>query len=111
MSETQLQKAARFMRAVVKDEARRKVQDRDWPDALRVNAASIRLAAALHECRREAYIPNMLEFSQLPLHIRRAYIDTASAILKAMKPEKGLPEDVQISPLLPLARQSMRVVK
>ena len=86
-----------------------KSETADWPQDLRVNAASIRLAHALHEARREAYIPSMLKFSQLPMHIRRAYIDTAAAILKATAPTTGLPEDVQIAPLL--ARQQMRVVR
>ncbi len=81
----------------------------DWPEALRVNAASVKLAAALHEARAEAYAPSSLAFSQLSTQIRRAYIETAGAILKVTKPEQGLPVDVQIAPLL--ARQQMRVVK
>lgn len=105
MKETQLQKAARFMRAMRSEQS-----DRDWPQDLRVNAASIRLAWALHDARREAYNPSMLEFSALPVHIRRAYIETAAAILKATAPATGLPEDVQIGGLLAqLARQRMRV--
>jgi hypothetical protein len=83
--------------------------ERDWPDQLRLNAASIALARALHNARRESYLPAMQDFAQLPVHIRRAYIDTAAAILKATKPDQGLPEDVQIAPLL--ARQQMRVVR
>jgi len=86
-----------------------KSETADWPQDLRVNAASIRLATALHDARREAYIPHMLEFSQLPIHIRRAYIETAAAILQAMPPDTGLPDDVQIGGFLAqLARQRMR---
>jgi hypothetical protein len=84
-------------------------ESRDWPAPLRVNAASIRLAQALHDARRDAYLPSMAEFAQLPMHIRRAYIDTAAAILRATTPVDGLPDDVQIAPLL--ARQQMRVVR
>jgi len=84
-------------------------QSADWPEQLRVNVASIRLAHALHEARREAYSPLMLDFDALPLNIRQAYTETASAILKATKPQDGLPDDVQIAPLL--ARQQMRVVR
>ena len=87
-----------------------KSETADWPQELRVNAASIRLAWALHDARREAYSPSMLEFSELPLHIRRAYIETAAAILKATTPVVGLPDDVQIGGMLSvMARQRMRV--
>ena len=86
-----------------------KSETADWPQDLRVNAASVRLAWALHDARREAYNPSMLNFSELPVHIRRAYIETAAAILKATTPATGLPEDVQIGGLLAqLARQRMR---
>ena len=89
-----------------------KSETADWPQDLRVNAASIRLATALHDARCEAFSPHMLEFSQLPVHIRRAYIETAGAILKAMPPAVGLPEDVQIDgTLAALSRQRMRVAR
>ena len=89
-----------------------KSETADWPQDLRVNAASIRLAHALHDARREAYMPHMLEFAELPMHIKRAYIETAAAILKATTPAVGLPEDVQIGGLLAeLARKQMRVVR
>ena len=81
----------------------------DWPEPLRVNAASVKLAAALHEARAEAYLPHSLPFERLPTNIRGAYIETAGAILRATKPVVGLPNDVQIAPLL--ARQQMRVVR
>ena len=81
----------------------------DWPEALRVNAASVELAAALHEARAKAYLPHSLTFDKLATHIRQEYIATAAALLKATKPDRGLPNDVQIAPLL--ARQQMRVVR
>lgn len=84
------------------------MSERDWPESLRINAASVQLAEALHHARSEAFIPGMMHFDELPPRIRRAYIDTAAAILQATKPDQGLPEDVQIAPLL--ARQQMKVV-
>ena len=69
----------------------------DWPEALRVNAASVELAAALHNARAEAYLPSSLPFDKLPVHIRGAYIEQAGAILKATKPDRGLPEDIRIA--------------
>ena len=82
--------------------------ERDWPESLRINAASVHLAEALHHARSEAFIPGMMHFEELPARIRKAYIDTASAILQATKPAMGLPEDVDIGPLL--RRDQMKVV-
>lgn len=83
---------------------------RDAPEALRINAAACDLAVALHAARSDAFGPHGLTFQELPMHIKRAYVEAASAILKATKPVVGLPEDV--AGLLPaLAQQSMRVVR
>ena len=85
-------------------------ESRDWPQTLKINAASIRLAHALHEARRESFCASWPEFSDLPPEARNGYITVAGAILKAAAPREGFTHD--IAALLPtLARQQMRMVR
>lgn len=88
---------------------------RDWPEALRINCASIALAGALYQAQCDAYgvpVGSARDLSELPASQRREYIDAASGLLKLLRPAtrseaiRGVPPQL----VSMVARRALRVV-
>ena len=87
-----------------------KVAMADWPLGLRLNAAAVDLAKALHDAARDAFGPASAQFEDMPPSARQDFILAASNLLIAIRPQGESRYQVnQIAAAL--ARQSMRVVK
>lgn len=88
---------------------------KDWPEALRVNCASIGLAGALYQAQLDAYgvpVGSARDLSELPASQRRDYIDAAAGLLKLLRPATKAESIRGVSPewVSMVARGALRVV-